>query len=52
MGGADGRGNDAVDLFIGVGEVFAEARAPEDDYESVGLDGMDVHLSAFDFNVA
>ena len=45
VGGADGRGNDAVDLFIGVGEVFAEARATEDDDEAVGLYGMDIDLS-------
>ena len=51
VGGADGRGNDAVDLFIGVGEVFAEAGASEDDDEPVGLDGMDIHLSAFNFNI-
>ena len=51
VGGADGRGNNAVDLFIGVGEVFAETRATEDDDKSVGLDGVDVNLSTFDLDV-
>ena len=51
VGGADGRGNDAVDLFIGVGEVFAEARATEDDDESVGLDGVDIDPCAVDLDI-
>ena len=51
VGGADGRGNDAVDLFIGVGEVFTEARATEDDYEPVRLYGMDIDPCTVDLDI-
>ena len=51
VGGADGRGNDAVDLFIGVGEVFAETRATEDDDKSVRLYGMDIDPCAVDLDI-
>ena len=51
VGGADGRGNDAVDLVIGVGEVFVEVRTPEYDDEAVGLDGVDLHLCAFHLDI-
>ena len=51
VGGADGRGHDAVNLVIGVGEVFAQARAPKDDDKAVRLDGVDLHFCAIDLDV-